>query len=178
MQHIALIRHPATHCAAVTGIDVRIGYQPGRELTLTYTLCGRIAGLLLPGEARPARVDELWRHTCFEAFVQADDGPGYREFNFSPSGEWAAYHFRSYRDGDGRPGLPAPDIDCRVCEVALELEVRLAPAALPDARRLRLGLAAVVEADDGTLSYWALRHPLGKPDFHHTDGFTLDLGLT
>ena len=40
---------------------------------------------------------------------------------------------------------------------------------------LRLALSAVVEADDGTLSYWALRHPPGRPDFHHADGFVLRL---
>ena len=27
------------------------------------------------------------------------EGPAYREFNFSPSGEWAVYDFRSYRNG-------------------------------------------------------------------------------
>jgi hypothetical protein len=32
-----------------------------------------------------------------------------------------------------------------------------------------------VEDVDGILSYWALRHPAGKPDFHHTDAFALQL---
>ena len=38
---------------------------------------------------------------------------------------------------------------------------------------LRLGLSAVIEASDATLSYWALHHPPGKPDFHHADGRAL-----
>jgi hypothetical protein len=42
-------------------------------------------------------------------------------------------------------------------------------------RSIRLGLSAVVEATDGGLSYWALRHPPGKPDFHHIDAFALQL---
>jgi hypothetical protein len=33
----------------------------------------------------------------------------------------------------------------------------------------------VIEAADGSLSYWALRHPPGKPDFHHRDAFALEL---
>ena len=41
---------------------------------------------------------------------------------------------------------------------------------------LRLGLAAVIEASDGTRSYWALRHPAGQPDFHHADAFALTAG--
>jgi hypothetical protein len=43
------------------------------------------------------------------------------------------------------------------------------------ARVLRLALAAVVEEDDGRLSYWALQHAPGNPDFHHPECFTLEL---
>ena len=39
----------------------------------------------------------------------------------------------------------------------------------------RLGLSAVIEAEDGTKSYWALNHPPGAPDFHHKDCFALEL---
>ncbi|MND06273.1 hypothetical protein D3C83_275510 [compost metagenome] len=40
---------------------------------------------------------------------------------------------------------------------------------------LLVGLAAVIEAADGALSYWALRHAPAKPDFHHRDAFALAL---
>ena len=40
---------------------------------------------------------------------------------------------------------------------------------------LRLGLSAVIEDDSGKLSYWALKHPSGKPDFHHPDTFVLEI---
>jgi 23S rRNA (guanine745-N1)-methyltransferase len=57
--------------------------------------------------------------------------------------------------------------------------VRLAAKALPTGDGpLRLALTTVVELADGapgTLSYWALAHPAGKPDFHHRDGFVLAL---
>jgi hypothetical protein len=43
--------------------------------------------------------------------------------------------------------------------------------------RLRIAMAAVVEDEGGRLSYWALRHPPGRPDFHHPDSFTLELEL-
>jgi hypothetical protein len=48
-------------------------------------------------------------------------------------------------------------------------------ADLTAAARLRVALAAVIENDTGELSYWALQHAPGKPDFHHPDGFTLEL---
>lgn len=178
MRHVRLLRHPATPCPAVTGIDVRVALQPGGELALTYTLSGDIGRLSIPASAAPARKDELWRHTCFEAFVMAHPGPAYREFNFAPSGDWAAYVFSGYRKGGAPAPMPAPAIACRVGDQAIELEARLPRLALPDGARLRLGLSAVVENRDGSTSYWALRHRPGKPDFHHPDTFTLDLEWT
>ena len=40
---------------------------------------------------------------------------------------------------------------------------------------LRLGLAAVIEDKARVLSYWALKHPAEKPDFHHADSFVVEL---
>jgi hypothetical protein len=60
----------------------------------------------------------------------------------------------------------------------LELDAEIRPDHLPAGRSLRLGLSAVLEDADGVLSYWALRHPPGKPDFHHTDTFAMQLVLS
>lgn len=35
----------------------------------------------------------------------------------------------------------------------------------------QMNLTAVIEANDGTKSYWALAHPAGPPDFHNPDCF-------
>lgn len=40
---------------------------------------------------------------------------------------------------------------------------------------LDLSLTAVIETKDQQLSYWALRHPGPKPDFHHRQGFALQI---
>jgi hypothetical protein len=103
-------------------------------------------------------------------------GEGYHEFNFSPSGEWAARAFARYRDGvlleDERF---APRISVQAGGERLELGTRVPLERLPYKGRLRLGLSAVIEEEDGTLSYWALRHPPGRPDFHHAASFALAL---
>ena len=54
-------------------------------------------------------------------------------------------------------------------------EDRLELTATVPAERgpLRIGLSVVVEAEN--ISYWALRHAPGKPDFHHPDAFALEL---
>lgn len=175
MRHARLFPHPDTPCPRVESIDVRIEVQAGGELRLTYTVSGDIAGLLIPPAAPPQRSDGLWQHTCFEVFVLAGNGPGYREFNFSPSGAWSAYLFRNYRDGRALDVMPAPAIACRTSANALALTTALSRLALPGGPRWTLGLTAVIESAEEKLSYWALRHPPGKPDFHHTDSFTLTL---
>jgi hypothetical protein len=38
-----------------------------------------------------------------------------------------------------------------------------------------MGLSAVVKEASGALTYWALRHAPGKPDFHHSEAFALEL---
>lgn len=143
-------------------------------LRLEYVLVGAIGDVLIPEPEIPDRRDELWRHTCFEAFLRFERG--YAEFNFSPSRKFAAYRFEGYREGmQPAHDLPAPDIyreqdDGRF---ALTAWVDL-KSVLPIGLR-RIGLSAVIEETDGTKSYWALAHAAGPPDFHNPDTFIAHL---
>ena len=68
-----------------------------------------------------------------------------------------------------RPRSPSADPN-----IASTSMPRLRFDDLPELRGvvpLHLALAAVIEAEDGQLSYWALKHPRGKPDFHRAAGF-------
>jgi hypothetical protein len=171
---ITLVCHPQTPSEAIDGIEVVVGGTPGDSLTLAFIMEGDLSSLRIP-ESRPSRrAGKLWQHTCFEAFVMAGEGHGYREFNFSPSAEWAVYAFRNYRDGGPLEIELDPAIVVRRTKNRLELDARICHDFLPPASPLRLGLSAVVEDACGELSYWALRHPPGKPDFHHTDAFALN----
>jgi len=162
--------HPDCRCAAVSAIDVAWSRPQPTRLLLDYAVHGAIGGLSLPPARSSGRSeDDLWRHTCLEALVAARGG--YYEFNFAPSGRWAAYRFDGYRLGK-RLVPAAPKLDLQADETCLRLRVEL---DFPDDATGRLGLAAVIEEADGRLSYWALRHPPGKPDFHHADCFALEL---
>jgi hypothetical protein len=170
-----LVCHPQTPSQAIRSIDVVVNRAATGILGMSFTLEGDLSGLRIP-ETRPARrMDNLWRHTCFEVFVRAGTGPGYREFNFSPSGEWAAYAFRSYRDGGVLDMEPGPEITVSRGRGCLELHSGIRLDCLPPGHALQLGLSAVVEDVDGGLSCWALCHPPGRPDFHHTDAFAFRL---
>jgi len=175
---LTLVCHPRTPSEAIEGIEALVGIAPDNTLTVLYTLQCDLSCLRIPDPRWSRRADGLWQHTCFEAFVMADRGSGYREFNFSPSGEWAAYNFRGYRDGGELDSASAPAIAVRRTPNRLELEAQIDRDLLPRGRSLRLGLSGVVEDTGGARSYWALQHPPGEPDFHHADSFTLQLGLS
>lgn len=176
---LSLICHPAAVCPAVVSIDVRVASTADGGLWLGYRLSGRIAGIVLPLPAPAGPADGLWEHTCFEAFVGIAGDPAYREFNFSPSGQWAAYAFADYRRRAGWAPPAAPRLALRRFPDRVELDAwigpELLPAAVPPVGRLALGLSAVIEAADGDRSYWALAHPADRPDFHRRDGFVVDL---
>lgn len=169
--HVALKPHPDTPARAVGAVDVEIGPVNAGQVRLRYVVTGGIEGLVLPRAAAPERADELWKQTCFEAFATRDGG-GYREFNFSPSTQWAAYDFDGYRAGIRNADVLAPRIEGRHGQQHYELHVAF---DLPGGGPWRVGLTAVIEETGGAVSYWALKHPLGKPDFHHADGFALGL---
>jgi hypothetical protein len=166
--------HPDSLCAAATRIEADIARPRPNSLILSYVVSGRIGGLLMPPVGAAARTDELWRHTCFEAFVRPSAGPGYCEFNFSPSTQWAAYQFNSYRSGMRiATEIGAPRIEVRSSAETYTLQAALEFDGLSSP--LHLGLSAVLEETNGRKSYWALAHPPGKADFHHADCFVLEL---
>lgn len=182
-----LLPHRDTPGEAVRRIAARAELGRDGSLRLRYVLEGDPRRLRIPPPAADAgRADRLWTHTCFEAFVRAADSPDYLELNFSPSGHWAAYRFQSYREGMAPAALREPPrLAMRREDGRLELETEVrwglppgSPAGLPPAAAsggVRIGLSAVVEDREGRLSYWALRHPAGRPDFHHPESFALTL---
>ena len=155
----------------MTLLEVEVARQRAGVLLLSYFVTGKIGDLRLPDLTAAARADELWRRTCFEAFVRPSPGAAYYEFNFAPSTQWAAYRFDGYRAGMRL----AAEIKAPRIEVQSDAERFTLRASLElDAAAGNLGLAAVIEETGGNKSYWALAHPPGKPDFHHSDCFVLD----
>ncbi|MEO8135558.1 MAG: DOMON-like domain-containing protein [Betaproteobacteria bacterium] len=175
-----LIPHPGSTPSGIDAIRVDVSSEPQDTLSLRYELSGNLAGLTIPGPGTLARGERLWEHTCLEAFIRGDGMPAYLELNFSPARRWAAYCFRDYREpGDPWTG-PAPEIEVVRGRDRLRLLARWHLGASPwlhRARRLDVALSAVIELRQGALAYWALRHPPGRPDFHHADGAILALDL-
>ena len=172
MQTYRLIAHPALPSRRVSGVQVRCNTLKTGELLLRWRI-DDAQDVKLPPPAEPARADDLWKTTCFELFVDLGQG-AYREFNFSPSGAWAAYDFADYRQSSGDADLPQPPhVTADRGEAVVAGAVRLPGSALAGARGA--SLCAVVEEAGGVLSFWSNCHRGEKPDFHDRACFDLDL---
>lgn len=208
---VPLTPHPDTPPRAIGSVVCSISWQGPGNWCFNYIIGEPPEALLLPPAVVPARADGLWQRTCFELFLKRPGEPGYCEFNFSPSGEWAAYRFDEYRAGMAQlevkpPRITSTDpaqfaagmtahltalgIDAETAKMMAEmgaggigsgpvsnyaLNARLEDPAYDSPGPWVAAITAVIEEADGTKSYWALAHPSEKPDFHHPDGFVLDL---
>ncbi len=150
-------------------VSMRWGRVRDGRIMLRFRVDGA-QGLVLPKPAPAERADDLWKATCCELFVNLGDGR-YREYNFSPSGQWAAYDFAGYRarTGDHEPVAP-PEIAVDSGASVFTLTVFLGETELTGATQAAV---SAVLAEDRRLSYWALRHPGLQPDFHNPACFVL-----
>ena len=197
---VPLQLHPESRCDPLTGVEVEIARASPRVLQLSYVLLGGVRKIRMKPREQD-RGDPLWQHTCLEAFLRPGEGEGYCEVNVAPAGQWAAYGFSGYREGmepTGAVALSGVDSEIRMRPIGAEQRARLESAGFDTRQRFEpsffllkaqltfdasipvdvpwhLGLSAVIEERNGRISYWALRHPPGKPDFHHPDCFALEL---
>ena len=166
MKPLVLHVHPAETFPAPLSARV-VFFRAGEHWQLCYQIVTAAALVLPPPAAAPEFRDNLWQHTCCEAFFARADG-SYREYNLSPSGHWAAYDFRARRTGQTpRTDLPAPAIVCVPRADGFRLTTRL-PV---DAQATRFALSLVLETQEGQCFHLALAHPAEKPDFHHPEAF-------
>ena len=175
---VALVPHPDFPHHAIA-IVVDVARTSEGDFVLRYAATGDTNGIKVPAPVRYAsRGIDLWRTTCFEAFVALEGKHEYLEFNFSPSTAWEVYRLSSYREkGDILP-FPAPNFDVEISDGRIEVTVALDTTEMPpmiSAAPWQLGLSAIIEAKDGSKSYWALAHAPGPPDFHNRDCFTARL---
>ena len=177
---LALCPHPAQPPAVAMQIEAGVALQSDDVLVFSFQCCyppaSRDTQILLPAPTEPIACDNLWQHTCCEAFVSAPDADDYLEFNFSPSGCWAVYRFDAYRVRDASFVCPCvPQIEFRSNADGFELIATISSKVLPKATSWLVGLTAVIETTDAHKSYWALRHDAAAPDFHLKSQFLLTL---
>ena len=123
----SLVSHPDFPPAAVSDVSFSFVWKATGRWAFDFFVQVSPAALLLPDPAVPQRTVGLWEHTCFELFLMDPSSGSYFEFNFSPSGEWAAYRFDSYRAGRRDLDVAQPLIataDPAQFELAIEAHLR------------------------------------------------------
>jgi hypothetical protein len=173
LQTYELEPHPTFVPGQVSGVSVRWSELPDGRLMLRYRVDG-CGTLVVPPFHGRGRGDELWKTTCFELFLY--DGAGrYREYNFSPTGQWAAYTFTGYRNLAGNfDPREIPELKHETGDKVFMQTVFVDRRELEGAESA--SLAAVIEEEGGRPSYWALAHGGLKPDFHDPACFRIPLG--
>ena len=153
----------------------------GSTLQIIYTLEYRHGlDLLWPEPADPTeRRDGLWQSTCLELFVGSRSSSAYWELNLCPSGHWNWYRLQSYRSELSPADLNVAPLRTQKHHLTnqtvsrqIELSVNL-PQELLEADSLQAGLCAVLQKDDGSISYWANHHGGTEADFHRRDDWLL-----
>jgi hypothetical protein len=167
--------HAQTPRAPGIEVTVAIHVEEPDVIVVCYRIIGDVEGVRVPGPGTQLEPERLWEHTCCEMFVASSVSDAYVEWNFSPTGQIARFEFSSYRCR--RPSSSAIDAQVSVTvergELRVEARVPLRADVVGDSARL--ALTTVIEDVEGRLSYWAMRHPSDRPDFHHRDGFALAL---
>lgn len=158
----SLMPHPDSPAGSITGIDADVVVTP-TGCRAIFVATGDLAQIAVPRvEAGRGQSDDLWRRTCFEIFWQPAGGSAYREFNLSPSSQWASYDFDDCRLG--MRNAPAKIvIDVLATAERLRLDAHI-EAELK--RPAYVALNAIIERADGIYQYWALAFADGAPDFH------------
>ena len=171
MQTHRLEPHPAHRPLAISAISARIIGMDETWLRVRWRI-ESAQQLVVPPFAGKGRADELWRTTCFELFLQPEGGAAYVEFNLSPSERWAAYDFASWREGRAdRPMPREPECTLRQGDTMAVFDAAIPRGGVPEGD-CAMAFGAVIEEQGGVISYWALAHPEGKPDFHVAACFT------
>lgn len=172
----------ATHGIESVGVELRT--RPSSWL-LRYEVMGDLTNLFVPTERG---TEPLWARTCFELFMRSPETPWYWEWNFCPSGAWNFFAMRAPRRHEqpfcaGNAGIEGlhwvrPD------ERTACLFVKLSPPPSPLAEtlwyspeKLHVSPTVILKPTAGANTYWALKHPTDKPDFHRADLYSEPLAL-
>jgi hypothetical protein len=169
--HMTLWADPSCNRGAIEGVEVEVERPRTSLLRLRYAIVGDIAQLVVPPPSpAPVRTHGLWESTCVELFLRGEGENNYLEFNFSPSGDWAAFAFSRYRHGMVQAELPAPpDIETEPSADRLIIDIAVSPYI--DDRPYLMNVAAITQGPAGERAFWSGFHPDHGPDFHHPSCF-------
>ncbi|MBK9295045.1 MAG: hypothetical protein IPM57_11515 [Oligoflexia bacterium] len=162
--------NPLSCFDAQTNIQISANIHLGNVWVFEYLIKDPENIILYPN--LNGRQNNLWEHTCFEAFVGEKNSKEYFEFNFSTNSAWNIFEFKNYR-------LPQPPKQCERFEfLKIEFENNIFKAQVKPKNFKKsfyeISLATVIESKKNEIFYWALKHNKSRPDFHLRENFILN----
>ena len=163
------------------GIEYGV-WRDGGRIGVEYDIYGVLSHLVIPEQVSGTtgkRLDDLWRHTCFELFVKeaGENKNAYLECNFAPSGAWNVYSFSSHRKEMMQADVATiPEITTTPTKkiYSLRAEVDLT-GLISDSSAVEVGVSCIVENRNGKQGHWAISHLGETPDFHDPRSFLIRL---
>lgn len=166
LQVVQLTCHPDTPAAAIGSVACSVSWADSGNWCFDYIVGEPPEALRLPAAAAPARADGLWQRTCFELFLRRPGETGYCEFNFSPSGEWAAYRFDDYRAGMTEQAIATPRITSSdPAQFAASMTAHLIALGIDAETAKMMAEMGVDGAGGGPVAQYALSACLEGPAF-------------
>ena len=138
-----------------------------QQLELSFLLQGVGDHYLFERESQAKRADELWRATCFEAFVKNLNSKEYWELNIAPNGSWNLYRFSDYREDmqeESRVLTPKVLFKQERDKVRVSIKVDFMEKLFDE--RVDFNLALILLDMEGKRHFFTLNPKEGVADFH------------
>ena len=164
------------------GFTIEVDVKPNlSKFHITYNIHGPIETLenTESGPLQKEPIEGLWKTTCFEFFCGPVFETHYMEWNFAASGYWGNAYLENYRKiSHAHHSFVKPlEVNFQTPnKEELKVNVTLClPNTLWAGKPLQGHCPVILDHGSGLLSYWAGKHPSGKPDFHARNFFDMKL---
>ena len=97
--------------------------------------------------------------------------------NLSPNGHWNVYAFKDYRQGmQPEKAIASLNIKSNFSKSKATLTCSIPIDALGlSPNNLDISITSVLALEDGSISYWAVKHVATEADFHQRESFRLQV---
>ena len=152
-----------------TKVYATIELQDNR-LKVNYEIRADVSQYNFLKKTKQQRVDELWRDSCFEIFIANRSSDEYYEINTSPSTEWNAYHFKSYKEKMNKSYIfSMPSIKNQQLANRYNFSFEMSFQEGIFEKELLINLAVILLDREGVRHFYSINRRKGSPDFHDRD---------
>ena len=139
-------------------------------MKIEYEIIGDLSSYSFPKKTKQKRANELWKDTCFELFIANYSSTEYYEINTSPSTEWNAYHFTSYKKEMRESDLFSPPrISFYQSDNRYTFSFEMTFRKNIFDKELLINLAVILLDKEEKRHFYSINRQNSSPDFHNRE---------